>query len=263
MKRRRLSPIIIDILKYLALMAVLVWLLARGTERLGYTWQWYRIPRYLFTIQEGRFMPGPLLYGLGMTLRISGLSLILAFLFGLTTAVFRLSHSFAARMVARVYLELIRNTPLLVQLFFLYFVLAPVLDIQAFASAVLALSLFEGAYTSEILRAGILSLHRGQWEAAYSLGMTPVQTYRHIILPQAIRRILPPLASQAISLIKDSALVSTIAIFDLTMQGRAIVSGTFLTFEIWFTIAAIYLVLTISLSMLVHVLEKRMAVHHR
>jgi polar amino acid transport system permease protein len=146
-----------------------------------------------------------------------------------------------ARMIARAYLELIRNTPLLVQLFFIYFVMAPIFDLGRFASAVLSLSLFEGAYASEIFRAGIVSIHKGQWEAAQSLGLSTVDTYRRIILPQAIRRILPPLTSQAISLVKDSALVSTIAVYDLTMRGREIISETFLAFEIWFTVAAIYL----------------------
>jgi polar amino acid transport system permease protein len=157
-------------------------------------------------------------------------------------------------------LELIRNTPLLVQLFFIYFVLSPGLDISRFASAVLSLSLFEGAYASEIFRAGIVSIHRGQWEAAYSLGLTTFHTYRCIILPQAIRRVLPPLTSQAISLVKDSALVSTIAVYDLTMQGRAIIAETYLTFELWFTIAAIYLLITVSLSTVVNIMENRLRV---
>jgi polar amino acid transport system permease protein len=174
---------------------------------------------------------------------------------------FRLSHSFTARALARGYLELIRNTPLLIQLFFIYFVLAPVVNMDAFTSAVLALSLFEGAYASEILRAGIVSIHKGQWEAAYSLGISTYHSYRYIILPQAFRRILPPLTSQGISLIKDSALVSTIAIYDLTMQGQAIVAETFLTFEIWFTVATIYLVITVSLSLLVQVMETKMSKH--
>jgi polar amino acid transport system permease protein len=124
------------------------------------------------------------------------------------------------------------------------------------------LSLFEGAYASEILRAGIVSIHRGQWEAAFSLGLNSYQTYRTIILPQAIRRILPPLSSQAISLIKDSALVSTIAIYDLTMQGQAIIAKTFLVFEVWFTVAAIYLAMTLMLSQLVKAMEGRMKIEH-
>jgi len=184
----------------------------------------------------------------------------LAFAFGLVTAIFRLSDSLAARAVAWSYLEIIRNTPLLIQLFFIYFVISPVVDISAFTSAVLALSLFEGAYISEIFRSGIVSIDREQWEAAHSLGMNTYETYRHVILPQAVRRVLPPLTSQTISLIKDSALVSTIAIYDLTMQGQAIIAETFLAFEIWFTVAAIYLVVTGALSFGVHALEERMKI---
>jgi polar amino acid transport system permease protein len=258
MKRTKKVSVFIDVVKFLVVVGVLLWLMERGTERLGYNWQWYRVPRYLFTIDAGEFIAGPLLQGMGITFRITGVSLLLAFTFGLVTALFRLSHSFTARALARVYLELIRNTPLLIQLFCIYFVLSPVLNISAFTSAVLALSLFEGAYASEIFRAGIISIHRGQWEASYSLGLSTFHSYFYVILPQAVRRILPPLTSQAISLIKDSALVSTIAIYDLTMQGQAIVSETFLTFEIWFTVAAIYLIITVSLSFLVHAMEKRM-----
>ena len=255
--KRRL---VVDTLKYLLTIGLLVWILGRGTEQLGYRWHWYRVPRYLFTIKDGQFAAGPLLLGLGVTFQIAGVGLIFAFFIGLITAIFRLSDSFTARMLARGYLEAIRNTPLLIQLFFIYFVLAPVIEMEAFTAAVLALSLFEGAYTSEILRAGILSIQKGQWEAAHSLGMNTAQTYTHIVLPQAIRRILPPLTSQGVSLIKDSALVSTVSIYDLTMQGRAVISQTFMTFEIWFTVAAIYLVITISLSTLVQVMERRMRV---
>jgi polar amino acid transport system permease protein len=253
------SPVV-DVFKFLLLVGGLTWFMVRGTTDLGYNWQWYRVPRYLFSFENGSLVPGPLLSGLLVTLRITAISLLLAFVFGLTTALLRLSSSFLARVVARGYLELIRNTPLLVQLFFIYFVLGPVLDIDRFTSAVLALSLFEGAYASEIFRAGIVSIHRGQWEAAYSLGLGSMHTYRYVILPQAVRQILPPLASQAISLIKDSALVSTIAIYDLTMRGQAIISETFLTFEIWFTVAAIYLIVTVLLSFLVNFMENRFRV---
>jgi polar amino acid transport system permease protein len=251
-----------DVLKFVLLVVVLSFFLYRGTVGLGYHWQWYRVMKYIFTIEEGRFVFGPLLEGLGVTFQIAGCSLIFAFSLGLLTALLRLSNSFVAKTVARGYLEAIRNTPLLVQIFFLYFVLAPIFGLGQFLAAVLALSFFEGAYASEIFRAGIVSIHKGQWEAAHSLGLTPYQMYRHIILPQAIRRILPPLTSQGISLIKDSALVSTIAIYDLTMQGRTIVSETFMTFEIWFTVAAIYLVVTVTLSLLVNFLEIRFKMAH-
>jgi polar amino acid transport system permease protein len=249
---------LIDFGKFFLLAGIAVWLLSAGTRDLGYDWQWYRVPRFLLSTEGGVWMAGPLLQGLLVTLEISALSLVCTLVLGLTAALFRLSASFTARALARGYLELIRNTPLLIQIFFVYFVLSPVLDIGAFASAVLALSLFEGAYAAEILRAGIVSLHRGQWEAAHSLGLGAFDTYRYVILPQAVRRVLPPLAGQAISLIKDSSLVSTIAIYDLTMQGQKIVSETFLAFEIWFTVAAIYLVMTFGLSLAVRALERRM-----
>ena len=249
----------IDILKFLVLIALLTFLLYRGTKSLGYNWQWYRVPKYLFQFEEGadhrpphRRTPCDFPY--------RRLGLVLAFVFGLVTALFRMSSSFVARVVARGYLELIRNTPLLVQIFFLYFVMAPVLGIERFTAAVLALSLFEGAYASEIFRAGIVSIHKGQWEAAHSLGLNTYHTYRHIVLPQAIRRLLPPLTSQAISLIKDSALVSTIAVYELMMQGRTAISDTFMTFEIWFTVAAIYLVVTVVLSILVNIMEIRLKI---
>ena len=247
-----------DGVKFLLVMGAGAWLLARGTETLGYNWQWYRVGHYLVSIQDGSLVPGPLVEGLRVTLQITVVSLGLAFSIGLIIAFFRLSSSFIAKALARGYLELIRNTPLLVQIFFIYFVLSPILDISRFASAILALSLFEGAYASEIFRAGIVSIHRGQWEAAYSLGLGSYSAYRHVILPQAVRRMLPPLTSQAISLVKDSALVSTIAIYDLTMQGQAIIAETYLTFEIWFIVAAIYLMITVSLSIGVNVMEKRL-----
>jgi len=249
---------IIDITKFLFVIAIIAWLMARGTGILNYNWQWYQIPQYVFSFENGSFISGPLLGGLIVTLHISGLSLILSFILGLVTALLRLSNSFAAKGLARLYLEIIRNTPLIVQLFFIYFVLSPLLDISRFTSAVLALSLFEGAYASEIFRSGIISIHKGQWEAAHSLGLNRFQAYRDIILPQAIQRILPPLSSQAISLVKDSALVSTIAIYDLTMQGRVIISQTYLVFEIWFTVAAIYLIILVSMSFAVNFLENHL-----
>jgi polar amino acid transport system permease protein len=229
---------------------------------LGYHWQWYRVPRYILSVADGQLAVGPLIEGLLVTLRITAVSLVLAFTFGLTSALMRLSNSFLARLIARGYLEIIRNTPLLVQLFCIYFVLSPVLDISGFTSAVLALSLFEGAYASEIFRAGIVSVQKGQWEAAFSIGLNTYQTYRLIILPQAIRRILPPMTSQAVSLIKDSALVSTIAIYDLTMQGQNIIAKTFLVFEIWFTVAAIYLTITLALSLAVFYMESRLRIEY-
>jgi len=246
-----------DVLGLGLLVGGFVWLLARGAAQLGYHWQWYRVPALFFSLDQGHPLPGPLLKGLGVTLAIAGAAMFLALGFGLAAALLRLSRSLFGRAAARVYLETIRNTPLLVQIFFLYFVLGPALCLNRFWAAVLALSLFEGAYASEIFRSGILSIERGQWEAAYSLGLSTAQTYRRVILPQALRRVLPPLAGLAVSLVKDSALASTIAIADLAWHGQVIVSQTFLAFEVWFTVAALYLVLTLGLSFLGAQLERR------
>jgi polar amino acid transport system permease protein len=245
-----------DAIKFLVACGVLMWLMFAGAGKLDYNWQWYRIPKFFFTFVDGSFVSGPLLKGIWVTLKITAASLLFSSIFGLVTTLFRLSDSFAARSLARGYMELVRNTPLLVQIFFIYFVISPVLGFGRLTSAVLALSLFEGAYASEIFRAGILSIHQEQWEAAYSIGLNRWNTYRHVILPQAIRHMLPPLVSQAVSLIKDSALVSTIAIYDLTMQGEQIIADTYMVFELWFTIAAIYLIMTATLSVVVNRMEK-------
>ena len=248
----------IDITKFLITISIIILLLFYNSVNLGYNWQWFRVPRYLFSFSEDGLLFGTLLKGLVVTLEISAISLVCSLVIGLVAALLLLSSSKTGRLIARVYVESIRNTPLLIQLFLIYFVLSPILNISPFLSAVLALSLFEGAYAAEIIRGGILAVAKGQWESAYSLGLNIVDTYRLIILPQSFKTIAPPLASQGISLIKDSALVSTIAIYDLTMQGQAIVSETFLTFEIWFTVAAIYLFFTVSLSIGVHALEMKM-----
>ena len=251
-----------DIIAYTLVMGGIVFIILRGASEQGYFWQWFQVPKYLFTLEDGKFTLGPLLQGLKVTLNITWIAMILTYTIGLITALLRLSDSIVGRLFARVYLETARNTPLIVQLFFIYFVVAPVLGIDRLFSAIIALSLFEGAYASEIYRSGIVSLPKGQWEASHSLGLSRFDTYRKIILPQAVRRVLPPLTSQTISLIKDSSLVSVIAVYEMTMQANAIVAETFLSFEIYFTIAAIYLVITISLSQVIALLERRFKVNN-
>jgi polar amino acid transport system permease protein len=261
LRRSLLQSPFADIIQFLALLSLSAWFLTGAVRDSGYHWQWYQIPKYILLLDEQGFHAGPLLLGLLVTLQISAASLVLASVIGLATALMQLSSSLVARATAKVYIESIRNTPLLIQLFFIYFVLGPVLGIGRFPSAILALSLFEGAYAAEIIRAGIISIQRGQWEACYSLGMTAFDSYLTVILPQALRRILPPLTGQAISLIKDSALVSTIAIYDLTMQAQAIIAETFLTFEIWFTVALMYLGVTLTLSLMVRQMEHRFRIY--
>jgi polar amino acid transport system permease protein len=152
----------------------------------------------------------------------------------------------------------IRNTPLLVQLYLFYFALAPLFGLDRYATGILCLGIFEGAYCSEIIRAGIEAVGRGQWEAARSLGLSTTHIYRLVVLPQAVRLMLPPLTGQTIALVKASAMVSVIAVFDLTTEGRSIIADTFLTFEIWLTVAALYLLVTVTLSLVATGLERRL-----
>jgi len=142
-------------------------------------------------------------------------------------------------------------------------VFGPVIGLDRFTTAVLALALFQGAYTAEVMRAGLNSISRGQFEAARSLGLSSFDTYRDIILPQVLQRTLPPLTNEAVSLVKNSSIVSVMAIFDLTTEGRNIVAETAMPFEIWFTVAAIYLLLTLPLSAVAAMLEKRLGVGWR
>ncbi|MDT8378130.1 MAG: amino acid ABC transporter permease [Desulfotignum sp.] len=236
---------------------VLVLTVVIGYRNLSYNWQWYRVAPYFFSFEQGQFMPGVLLQGVWVTLKISGISLILSLIIGTVSAFARLSPYLSLRGLAWCYVETIRNTPLLIQIFVMYFVISPVLDLSAFTSAVIALSLFEGAYSSEIIRSGIVNIPKGQWEASQSIGLPTSVIYLKVILPQMLRQTLPMLAGQSVSLIKDSALVSTISIYDLTMQGQKIVSETFLTFEIWFVVALCYLSMTATLSFIVRKIESR------
>jgi polar amino acid transport system permease protein len=212
----------------------------------------------IVAIREG-WAPGPLLVGLWITLKLSLWSLVFALVLGLVAGLGRVSSNPAAHNLATTYVEIIRGTPLLVQIFIFYFFIGTVLELSPFTAGVAALAVFTGAYVAEIVRAGIEAVPRGQMEAARSLGMGYAQAMRFVILPQALRRSLPPLAGQFISLIKDSSLVSIIAITDLTKAGREIVSSTFAPFEVWFTVALMYLVLTGALSWVVRRMERRLA----
>lgn len=228
-----------------------------GFSHLDYNWQWYRVSDYLFSFDQGKFSSGLLLQGVWVTLKLSFASLLIAVVFGVVSAIGRLSASPVLSLIMFLYIETIRNTPLLIQIFVMYFVISPVLGLSPIVSAILALSLFEGAYASEIIRAGIINIKKGQWEAAMSIGLPTRVIYLKVIFPQVLRQTLPMLAGQSVSLIKDSALVSTISIFDLTMQGQRIVSETFLTFEIWFTVALCYFLMTFPLSICIRRIENR------
>ena len=211
--------------------------------------------------------PGILVEGLWLTLEVSFLAIIFGIVLGLFTGLARISDNPALRWGAITYIELIRGSPLLVQIFLWYFVVGTVINsilaqsglgqISPLWFGVMALAIFTGAYTAEIVRAGIQSVHRGQMEAARSLGMTYNKAMRKVILPQAFRRILPPLAGQFISLVKDSSLLGVISIRELTKASREVVSSSLQPFEIWIVCAILYLVLTFTLSMFVQYLERK------
>lgn len=217
-----------------------------------------------------KWKPGLLIIGLWITLKLSVIATIFGIIIGTIGGLSRISSNPALKWLTIAYVELIRGSPLMVQILIWYFVLGTLINdvlatyglgrLSAFWYGVASLSCFAGAYVTEIVRAGIQSIHRGQTEASRSLGMSYAQSMLHIILPQAMRRILPPLAGQFISLIKDSSLLGIIAIRELTKAAREAVAASLQPFEIYFAVAALYLVLTFTLSMYVQHLEKRMAI---
>ena len=260
---RRLGSDALQVAQAALLIGFLVWLAWRGAEAMEYRWQWYRAGPFFWRVIDGEIIWGPLVRGLVETLRISAVAGLLAMLIGLVTAFVRLSDSFAGRIVATVYLEVIRNTPLLVQLFLFYFVLAPILGVDRFWAGVLCLAFFEGSFAAEIIRGGIAGVDRGQFEAADAAGLTVTDKYRYIVLPQALPLIVPPLTGLTISLIKHSAIVSVIALSELTTAGLNLISNTFMAFEVWFLVAGIYLALTVTLSFAVTLLERRLNSNRR
>ena len=236
---------------------LVVWIVYSGANAMGYNWQWYRIPRYFYRVIDGELIWGPLVRGLLITLEITLWAAVIAFSIGLITALLRLSRSFSGHLLASVYLEIVRNTPLLVQMYLFYFVLSPIIGVDRFWTGVLCLAFFEASFISEIIRGGILSVSRDQWEGAAALGLRTRRIYTRIVIPQAMPIMLPPMTSAVVNLIKNSAIVSTIAIFDLTNEGRNVIADTFMSFEVWLTVAAVYLMLTISLSAVAARLEAR------
>ncbi|HSO21245.1 MAG TPA: amino acid ABC transporter permease [Desulfosarcina sp.] len=239
-----------DLILLAGIGAVVVWLLHQAALQAQYRWNWQAIPQYLlrYDAAEGKWVPGLILQGVLVTLRLSIWSTVLALVIGTVMGLFRTSCSRYRRMLGIGYVAMIRNIPVLVWIFIFYYFIgdrllpavgidgAPLTDggwaskvlrlfmaepsrVPIFVSAVVALAVYEGAYITEIIRAGIQSIDIGQWEASSGLGFTRRQQLQHVIFPQALRRVMPPLAGQFISTIKDSAIVSVISIQDLTFQG--------------------------------------------
>ena len=197
--------------------------------------------------------------GVLVTFQVTVLAIIFATFLGLLTGLGQISRVTFFNRLATIYVELIRGIPLLVQLFYIYFALGKFLKIQGMAAAVIAMAICYGAYMGEIFRAGIQSIPKGQMEASIALGMTRAQALRLVILPQTIRVILPAIGNEFIALLKDSSLVSVLAIADLLRRGREFASTSFLYFESYSMVALVYLVFTLFLSRLVAILEERMA----
>ena len=249
---RSISSVLLALLVFAGL-GYLIW---RGAAAMEYRWQWYRIEPFFYRVIEDEIIWGPLIKGLFQTLKLAGLAGLFAILIGLFTAFARLSNSISGRVISTFYLEAIRNTPLLVQLFLFYFVLAPIFGVDRFWAGVLCLAFYEGSFAAEIIRSGIMGVDKGQFESADAIGLSAIDKYKDIIIPQSLPLILPPLTGLIISLIKHSAIVSVIAVAELTTAGLNLIADTFMAFEIWFLVAGIYLALTVTLSVGVSLFER-------
>lgn len=281
----------IDLFLSLLLLAAAIYTVYKIHIGFSYKWNWGAIPQYFlrYDADINTWVPNVLLQGFFTTIRLSIWATIFATLIGVAMGLFRVSRSLFRRLIGGTYVELIRNLPPLVIIFIFYFFVGdqilPLLGVEefirnssqgtqtvftvlfapptlftAFLSALITLSIFEGAYITEIVRAGIQSIEKGQWEASSALGFSRWQQMRYVVLPQAVQRILPPLAGQFISTIKDSAIVSVISIQELTFQAMELMASTYLTFEIWITITIMYLMLTLSCSLAVERLERYMRI---
>ena len=264
-----------------------IWLQIDG--KLNYKWQWERIPDYLFRYDDeaSRWSANVLILGVINTIRISIYASLLAIVLGVFLGIARTAKNLTVRMLARTYLELLRNIPPLVIIFIFFFFLSEqlitALNIESWAygiarsenvaiwefffgdmrrfpslvSGVIVLALFESAFVGEIVRAGIESVGQGQREAARSIGLSWQDEMRIVVLPQAFHKILPPLANQFIALIKDSAIISLISVQDLTLRAVEMANSTRMLFETWITTAMLYFILCFGLSLLFRWFERR------
>ncbi len=292
LNRKAIKLSLVDAAVILSLVAAAALFFSKENSFISYQWEWQAIPGYFFFFDSltGELRANILLKGFITTVKLSLWATLTGMFLGTFSGIFGAKGSFGQRLISRLYVETVRNIPSLVLvILFYYFISSQFLDalhldrwlrtsspwvqdrigflfsepgrINAFVSAILALGIYEGAYISEIVRSGILAIPEGQWEASRSIGLTRKKTFMLVILPQAFRRVAFPMAGQFISTIKDSAIVSVISIQELTFQGMELMNATFLTFEIWITITALYFILTFSISRTVASLEKKYALH--
>ena len=293
MTSRRGTPRLgwIDLAVFALLIAAVAYVWYRVDSVLEYRWDWSVIPHYLYRWDEEqqRWVANLLMQGLYTTIRLALWSIVLAAVIGVVFGIMRTSRRLFPRMLSRVYVELIRNVPPLVFIFIFYFFISsqimPLLGIEEFIrgaspetlawleflfgppklvsnvlSGVICLAMFEGAYVTEIVRAGIQSIPKTQTEAGLSIGLSRLKLMRYVILPQAVQRVVPPLAGQFITLVKDSSIVSLISIQELTFLAIETAVSTTRVFEVWITVAGLYFCVCWSCALLFDWMERRMAV---
>jgi polar amino acid transport system permease protein len=204
---------------------------------------------------------GLILTGLGVTIAYTIGTILLGLVVGLVTGLLRLSKNVLVTAPLVAYVEIFRCTPLLVQIVWFYYALPVVLgiDIPAHVAATLVLSLYTGAFYAEIIRGGVASIERGQWDAARAIGMRRAQVMRHVVLPQAIKRMIPPFMNQSIIQLKNTSLVSTIAVADLLYQGTIITAATYRPLEVYTMVAVIYFLVLFPLTLAAQHVERRLA----
>lgn len=278
----------LDVVIIVLMLALIAYVYGQITEVLVYKWDWSFLPNFLLRFDEetGSWRPNILLRGFFTTIRLSVLAMVLASVIGLVMGVMRTANRLLPRLVAAAYVGLIRNIPPLVFIFVFYFFISsqimPLLGIDRWAraidgeewglitfllgepklienllSGIICLAMYEAAYITEIVRAGIQAIPKGQIEAGESLGLRRFHVFRDIVLPQALQKMTPPLASQFIMLIKNSAIVALISVQELTFLGTEIAVSTRKPFETWITIAAMYFLLCYSLAWLFGRIERR------
>jgi His/Glu/Gln/Arg/opine family amino acid ABC transporter permease subunit len=208
----------------------------------------------------GRIAPA-LAEGLYLTLALSALAIVLSAAWGIPIVLGLMSRFWALSVLVRGYVELVRNTPALVQMYFIFFGSSIVgFRLSGFVAGLIALVLQNGAYIAEIYRAGIQSVSRRQMEAGLAIGLTPSAAFRIVVLPQALRKVIPPLANQGVVIIKDTALVATLSVAELTFQARMLADRTAAVYEIFLTLALFYIAITSAFSALMRLVEWRMRV---
>ena len=289
-RKREFKVTILDVIVISVVVALIAYLTYRINTELVYRWDWSRVFDFFVYYDEdtGSWRKNILIEGMFILIRICLWAAVMGLILGFVMGVCRVSDVLLLRLISRGYVEFVRNIPPVPFFFIMFFFVSNQLlkpleltetaqnaspfwqgvmhllfgefnVLRNFAASALTLAIYEGAYVTEIVRAGIQSLERGQWEAGQSLGLTRYQQLRNIILPQAIQRITPPLTNQSIQLIKDSALVSLLSVQELTFMGMEVAHTTTRFFETWIVVGVMYFIVCYGLAHQFARLERRMS----